>query len=148
MATGTTVKLPWVRNASFGLQVWQEEGAHGQEFEPPPVRREVSQAQQAASSERAKQVVPALQSQHETFKSDSVYLVLAQPSAAVVHILTFTLFRVQDDVHFVCGCLSRMCFLQSVPGGQVLGERCLWEGVPGHGYSGQLTVCPEDHAEE
>ena len=43
---------------------------------------------------------------------------------------------VQDDVHALCGSLSRLCLLQSIPGGQVLRKRCMWEGVFSDGYSG------------
>jgi hypothetical protein len=53
--------VPWV-------QVWQEEAKHGQDVLQAPVKREISHSQQVANNERAKQVVPAVQSQHETFK--------------------------------------------------------------------------------
>ena len=56
-----------------GLQVWQDEVPSGEDEEPAQARSEISQSQHVANIERAKQVVPAVQSQHETFKFASHY---------------------------------------------------------------------------
>lgn len=51
----------------LSMQVWEEEGPECEPAGSPSVRTNVSHMEQS-TSERMKQVVPALQSQHETFK--------------------------------------------------------------------------------